>query len=60
MHILNAKGGAARNIVLLNAGAAIYASGIANSIKQGISLAEKSIDSGNALAKLVLLRNFNM
>ena len=58
LSVLKGKNGPATDIVLLNAGAAIYASGIANNIKQGISLAEKSIDSGNALAKLELLRNF--
>lgn len=47
--------GAKREIVLLNAGAAIYANGMAKSIMDGIKLAEKSIDSGAALKKLDLL-----
>lgn len=57
LSVLKGKDAAARDIVLLNSGAAIYASGIANSIAQGISLAEKSIGSGKALEKLKLLRN---
>lgn len=41
-----------RNIVLLNAGAAIYISGKAKTLKDGIDLAKKSIDQGFAKAKL--------
>ena len=44
--------GAKRNIVLLNAGAAIYANGKAGSIKEGIILAREAIDSGKAMKKL--------
>jgi anthranilate phosphoribosyltransferase len=44
--------GAKRDIVLLNAGAAIYANGNAGSIKEGIEKARESIESGNALRKL--------
>jgi len=44
--------GAKRDIVCLNAGAAIYIAGIAESIGEGIKLAEKSIDDGNAFSKL--------
>lgn len=51
--------GAKRNIVLMNAGAAIYIDGKASSIKEGIELAKESIDSGKALEKLYLLRDFN-
>jgi len=47
--------GAPRAAVLLNAGAAIYVAGLAESIKEGIRLAEKSIDSGAALKKLETL-----
>ena len=47
--------GAKRNIVLLNAGAAIYANNQAESISQGIEKAKQSIDSGAALKKLDLL-----
>ncbi|GHU52908.1 bifunctional protein TrpGD [Clostridia bacterium] len=44
--------GAKRNIVLLNAGAALYTGGKTSSIAEGIELAKKCIDSGKALAKL--------
>ena len=41
--------GPKRNIVLLNAGAAIYAAGVAESIADGISVAAECIDSGKSL-----------
>ena len=50
--------GAKRDIVLLNAGAAIYAAGKADSIKEGIEIAKKSIDSGKALEKLNNLKSW--
>lgn len=50
--------GAKRDIVLLNSGAALYISGKAESIAEGIKLAEKSIDSGAALEKLNELISF--
>jgi anthranilate phosphoribosyltransferase len=44
--------GTAREIVALNAGTALYAANIANSIPQGIVLAREAIASGAARAKL--------
>lgn len=44
--------GAKRNAVLLNAGAAIYIGGKADSIASGVKLAEELIDNGSALRKL--------
>jgi anthranilate phosphoribosyltransferase len=44
--------GAAREIVVFNAGAALYAANIAESIAAGIDLARKAIASGAARAKL--------
>ena len=44
--------GAKRDIVLLNAGCALYVAHKADTIKEGIELARKSIDSGEALGKL--------
>jgi len=44
--------GAAREIVVLNAGAALYAANIAESIADGIAAARKAIASGAARAKL--------
>ena len=52
--------GAKRDIVLLNAGATLYAGKVADSIEDGIHMAEASIDSGKAyhvLEKLVEISN---
>lgn len=54
--------GPKREIVLLNAGATLYAGGITDSINEGIKLAAESIDSGKAfrvLERLVELSNPN-
>ena len=50
--ILDGERGSARDISVLNAGAAIYVSGVAGSIEKGLHLAEKLIDSGEARHKL--------
>lgn len=47
--------GGKRAVVLLNAGAAIYAADAAKNIREGIEKAARSIDSGAALKKLELL-----
>lgn len=47
--------GPKRDIVLLNAGATLYAGGLADSIEAGIALAKESIDSGAAYARLEAL-----
>ncbi|MBI5635791.1 anthranilate phosphoribosyltransferase [Candidatus Micrarchaeota archaeon] len=60
LSVLSADSGAARDIVLLNAGAAVYASGVANSIKEGIELAKKAVDSGAAMKKLELLKETSL
>lgn len=52
--------GGKREIVLLNAGATLYAGGLSDSIADGIQLAAESIDSGRAygvLEKLVEMSN---
>src|SRR3989344_1021237 len=52
LNILSGKEkGPKRDVVLLNAGAAIYTAGKAKSIQEGIDLARNSIDSGKALEK---------
>lgn len=52
MDILTGKErGAKRNVVLMNAGAALYAAGKADSIADGVKLAAEMIDSGKAAAK---------
>jgi len=48
--VLSGQKNAARDIVVLNAGAGIYVSGLASSLVQGVELAQASIDSGKALA----------
>lgn len=50
--ILDGKSGAPRDVVLLNAGAALYVAGSAPSLPDGIKLAAESIDSGKARQKL--------
>ena len=50
--VLAGKQSPARDIVMLNAGAGIYVSGLADSLAQGIELAGDSIDSGKALAAI--------
>ena len=51
--------GAAADIVALNAGAALYAAGIADNLKQGVALAQDAQDSGMALEKMRELANFS-
>jgi len=53
--VLEGKNGARRQIVLANAGAAIYVAGNAESIREGVAMAAKSIDSGAARGKLEAL-----
>lgn len=50
--ILAGKTGPKRDAVLMNAGAAIYMAGKAESIQAGIDLAKEMIDSGKATAQL--------
>ena len=50
--ILNGAAGPKRNAVLMNAGAALYIGGKADSIKEGIDLAASIIDSKKALETL--------
>lgn len=50
--VLEGKRGPARDIVVLNAGVAIVCGRKAEDLKEGIKLAEESIDSGKALEKL--------
>lgn len=46
--ILSGEKGPRRDIVVLNAGCALLAAGLAKTTKEGIALAEKSIDEGKA------------
>jgi len=57
--ILNGEVGARRNIVIMNAAAALVAGNQASDLKEGASIAEKMIDSGKALTKLNELIEFS-
>ena len=52
LDILGGAGGPKRTAVLMNAGAALYIAGKAESLKDGIALAAQIIDSGKALMTL--------
>lgn len=56
--VLSGEKGARRNIILLNAAAALLAAGKAENFSQGLTLAEQTIDSGAALGKLEALIEF--
>jgi anthranilate phosphoribosyltransferase len=53
--LLEGEPGARRDIVLMNAAAALAAGGRARDLKEGVALAGRSIDSGAARAKLQAL-----
>ena len=56
--VLQGKGArGARGAVVLNAGAALYVSGLAQSYGDGVTMAEAAIDSGAGLAALERLRS---
>jgi anthranilate phosphoribosyltransferase len=49
--------GAKRDIVLANAGAAVYIAGVADTLEAGVERARDAIDSGRAAEKLASLRS---
>ena len=49
--VLAGEAGAARDIVLLNAAAALYAGNVVSSLSEGMAAAREAIDSGRAKAK---------
>lgn len=57
--VLSGENSSRRDVVLLNAAAALVAAGCADHIPQGIPIAAKSIDSGAAAGKLEALVRFN-
>lgn len=57
-NILNGEKGPRRNVVLVNAAAALVAAGKAEDFKEGIKLAEASIDNGEARKKMEELVRF--
>jgi len=56
--VLDNQPGPARDIVALNAGAAIYVAGLAGSLKQGVELALAAIASGEAQHRLEALVDY--
>jgi anthranilate phosphoribosyltransferase len=53
--VLAGEAGAARDVVLLNAGAALFVAGRAASLREGLALAASSIDGGAAARTLAAL-----
>jgi anthranilate phosphoribosyltransferase len=56
--VLTGVPGARRDIVLLNAAAALVAAGLAGDLKEGVRQGAEAIDSGQAAATLEKLRRF--
>jgi len=56
--ILDGEKSPRRDVVLLNAGAALMAAGRAEDMREGIALAAKAVDSGGAKQKLAALVEF--
>jgi anthranilate phosphoribosyltransferase len=52
MGVLNNQTGPAKDIVVLNAGVALYAANVSNSMQDGIQASQTAIESGAARAKL--------
>jgi anthranilate phosphoribosyltransferase len=52
MSVLDDEPGPARDIVLLNAGVALYAAGVAGTMADGVRMAREALASGKALAKM--------
>jgi anthranilate phosphoribosyltransferase len=58
--VLQGKSGAFRDVALLNAAAALVVADVATDLKQGLALAKKSVDSGEAegaLDRLIAVSN---
>ena len=56
--IFSGENGPARDIVVLNAGAALVVAGVAMDLRAGIARAQQSLDSGDAARKLAELAAF--
>ncbi|CAN5914268.1 anthranilate phosphoribosyltransferase [soil metagenome] len=52
LSVLGNEPGAARDIVTLNAGVALYAANVAPTMAEGVALAREAVASGRAMAKL--------
>lgn len=58
--VLFGESGPARDVCLLNAAAALMVVGLARDWKEGLAMAEESIDSGRAAASLAILRRLTV
>ena len=58
-NILNGEKGPKRNVVLINAAAALVAAGQVEDLKQGIRMAETAIDDGDAARKMEALIKYS-
>ncbi len=58
LDVLNNKSGPAKDIVMLNAGAAIYVAGVTSDLWAGVARAREMIESGQARKKLDALVGF--
>jgi anthranilate phosphoribosyltransferase len=56
LSVLSGEKGPKRDVVVLNSAFAICAAGFSDTPNEGIKIAEKSIDSGAAMKKIVMLR----
>ena len=59
LRVLEGEQGARRDVVVLNAAAALVAGGKAPDLKTGVAMAQESIDSGAARGKLEALRRMS-
>lgn len=59
LNVFKGEKGAKRDIILINAAAIIYLSGLASSINDGIKVASKVIDNGAVLKQLEKIRSYN-
>ncbi len=59
MGVLEGQSGPARDVVLLNAGAALYAANVCDSIADGVQRAAQVLDDGSALDVLTRWRAFS-
>lgn len=57
--ILKGESGPRRDVVLINAAAALVVAGLASSWREGFRLVEKSVDTGAAFRRLQLLREIS-
>ncbi len=57
-NVLSGQTGPHRDVVVLNAGAALYVGGLAEDLGEGVQMAQKTIDCGDAMGKLQDLQRF--